>query len=195
MTSEDYTYLSSTMIRDYIFCPVIFYYKYVRNIWEPETFLMKEGKEKYEEYRDKGKYRVTVLGQRKVKPDKILYSQEVYSRSLNIYGIVDAIYWIGNKAYIVEIKDSGLKKPPPDHIYQAVAYALMAEETFNTTVYKIQIYYRISDTWIERRVTAGLRRYVKKIVHEIKRILDGKYIPEPKKIKACKSCWYRGICY
>jgi|Deesub1362B_J571_1020462.scaffolds.fasta_scaffold00004_515 CRISPR-associated exonuclease Cas4 len=193
--SEEQLYITSTQIRDYLFCPNILYNKYVMNIKEPVTMMMINGKERFEEFRRKGRRRLTLLGERRIKPDKILYAEEVYSRELDVYGVIDIIYWIGKKAYIVEIKDSDLNKAPPDHLYQAVAYALMAEETFNTLVFGVKIYYSISGRWVEKRITREMRRYTKEIIREIKRIFRGEYIPEPRLIGKCRSCWYRNICF
>ena len=193
--SEDEFYITSTEIRDYLFCPVILYNKHVRRIMEPMTVMMKEGKERFEEDRRMGRRRITLLGKRKIKPDKILYAQPVGSKRLGVYGIADVIFWIGKRGYIVEIKDSNLRKAPPDHLYQAVAYALMAEETFNTVIHKVYIYYTRSDTWIERRLSRQIREYTVSIIKRIRRIMSGREIPEIKLKKKCRSCWYNRICH
>jgi len=163
-------------------------------IQEPITEMMKDGKIKYEKFREKGKYQITLLGQKKVKPDRILYSQEVYSQKYNLYGIIDIIYWIRGKGYIVDIKDSDTRQIIRDHLYQAVAYSIMAEETFKTSIHEVQLYYIRSGKWITRRVTSNLRKFINRVLGNINRILYDNYIPTIKSSKKCSSCWYRKIC-
>lgn len=195
MSSEDLLYITPTEVRDYLFCPAILYNKHVRLIEEPLTEMMRRGRERFEEDRRRGVRRRTLLGMRRIKPDKILYSQHVKSDRLRIHGIIDIIYWLNNRTYIVEIKDSPLKKVTPDHLYQTVAYALMAEETFNTIIYKINIFYLQSGKWIEKRMTKDLREYTIHVINETHKIIQGKVVPEIKYKNRCNSCWYIRICH
>jgi len=191
----DEYYITPIHIKEYIFCPSILYNKYVMKIVEPITEMMRDGKEGYERDRMGLKRRESILGDKRIKADKIIFSRWLKSEKYRIAGIVDCIYWINNKMNILEIKYSKAKKPYPDHIYQAAAYALMAEEEFKQPVYKIIIYYKYSKLWYERRFTNQLRRYVIKIVEDIRKILDGDEIPTPKLSRKCMSCWYSRICH
>lgn len=195
MSSEDYFYITSTEIRDYLFCPAILYNKYIRKINEPLTEMMRDGKKRFEVERERGKRRLTLLGLKRIKPEKILYSVPVYSKKLCIYGIIDVIYWYRGKAYILEIKESNLTKAPLDHIYQATAYALMAEDTFKTIIHKIIIYYTKSGKYIEKKLTNAMKQYTINIIKEIKEIIKGERIPEIKYKRKCRSCWYNRICH
>ena len=194
-SNDSEIYITPIHIRDYFFCPAILYNKYVRGIREPETEMMKDGVERYKSDHVGFKRRKTLLGKKRMKIEKALFSLPLRSRVYRMYGIVDALYWINGRMHVLEIKYSDLRKPFPDHIYQAAAYALMAEEEFGQPAYKIAIYYEKSNYWFEKRLTDQLRRYTATIIKRVWRILSGKEIPEIKWKRKCESCWYLKICH
>jgi len=193
--SNELQYITPIHVRDYLFCPSILYNKYVRRIVEPETEMMAKGREEYE--RDKAglKRRKTILGDRRIKADKVLFSKPLKSEKYRLAGVVDCIYWKDNKLHVLEIKYTKTKKPFPDHIYQTATYAIMAEEEFKQPVYRIILYYKYSKLWHERRFTRQLKAHTLKIIEKTRRILDGEEIPIPKWKLKCKSCWYKRICH
>jgi len=193
--SEEIHLITGTMVKDYMFCPTIFYYKHISRIYEPETEMMRSGKEAFKDIESKSKAWKTLLGRRRVKPDKVIYSAQVYSSKYDCSGIIDVVYWIGRKCNVVEIKESDLRKPDKSHIYQSAIYALMAEETFATNVSHIEIYYTLSDVYSRLRFSHGIRRYAKSILSKISRIMLGDEAPPPRFSRKCRTCWYRSICF
>lgn len=193
--SEEETYITPIHVRDYLFCPTILYNKYVKRIIEPETAMMEKGREEYERDKKGLKRRESILGDKRIKAEKIIFEAPLKSRKYGVMGVADIIYWKDNKLHIVEIKYSKAKKPFPDHIYQTATYAIMAEETLKQKVYKIILYYKYSKLWYERRFTGQLKNYTIKIIEKTRKILKGEIIPEVKWKRKCSSCWYRRICY
>jgi len=193
--SEEETYITPIHVRDYLFCPTILYNKYVKRIIEPETVMMEKGREEYERDKKGLKRRESILGDKRIKAEKIIFEAPLKSRKYGVMGVADIIYWKDNKLHIVEIKYSKAKKPFPDHIYQTATYAIMAEETLKQKVYKIILYYKYSKLWYERRFTGQLKNYTIKIIEKTRKILKGEIIPEVKWKRKCGSCWYRRICY
>jgi len=193
--SEEETYITPIHVRDYLFCPTILYNKYVKRIIEPETAMMEKGREEYERDKKGLKRRESILGDKRIKAEKIIFEAPLKSRKYGVMGVADIIYWKDNKLHIVEIKYSKAKKPFPDHIYQTATYAIMAEETLKQKVYKIILYYKYSKLWYERRFTRQLKNYTIKIIEKTRKILKGEIIPEVKWKRKCSSCWYRRICY
>ena len=192
--TKDTPFITGTMIKDYMFCPTIFYYKHIMRIYEPETEMMRSGRRIFEEIERKADTWKTLLGMRKIKPDRVIYSAKVYSSKYGLAGIIDIVYWAGGKCHVLEVKDSDLKKPEMSHIYQTAIYALMAEETFSTTVVFLEIYYTLSQSYHKYRFTSGVRRYSVSILNKIKGIISGHFIPEPRFSRKCHSCWYKSEC-
>ena len=189
------SFITPTHIKDYLFCPTLFYNKYVRGIIEPKTELMLKGTSEY--MRDKGRWmeRKTLLRDRRLKVDRMVFAKPLTSRKYRIHGVADTIFWINRKMNVLEIKYGGSPKLFRDHLYQTAAYALMAEEEFKQPAYKLIIFYKKEGKWFERRFTAQLRSHLIKIIEEIWKVLEGGVIPEFKPKRMCGSCWYRRFCY
>jgi len=193
--SEEERYITPLQVRDYIFCPTILYQKHVRRIMEPETEMMKEGKEEYEKDKAGAERRKSILGEVRIEAEKVLFGVPLKSEKYMIMGVADAIYWKNGKMHILEIKYGDVKKPYPDHILQTATYAIMAEETLKQTAYKIVLYYKQSKLWYERTLTKQLKNYAIKIIQKTHEIIDGKIIPQTKWTNKCKTCWYSRICH
>lgn len=193
--SEDEILVTGTMIKDYMFCPTIFYHKYILGVWEPETELMEGGRRLSMDIEHKSRRWRTLMGSRRIKPDKAIYSARVSSKRYGLTGVIDVVYWVGGKCIVLEIKESGLKKLVSSHLYQTAVYGLMAEETFETTVSYLEIYYTLSGIYNRVRFTTGIKRYAKTIIRKIWGMLNRTHIPEPKLSRKCWSCWYRKRCH
>lgn len=192
---DEIKYITPTHVRDYIFCPTLFYYKHITEINEPATELMQSGTKEFAKDLERYEERRTLLNQRRIRVDKMIFSIEVSSKKYGVAGVVDTIYWSNNKLYVLEIKTSESKKLFPSHLYQTSVYALMVEEEFGEPVYKIAIFYKKSNSWFEKRFTSQLRNYSIKLIERIHRIMDHGEIPEPRQSTKCKSCFYRRFCY
>jgi CRISPR-associated exonuclease Cas4 len=187
-------FITPTHVRDYIFCPMLFYHKYVVGLLEPTTEMMLEGSREYSRDESRWMERKTLLNEKRIKADRILFSHPLTSRKHRIHGIADTIFWVNRKMNILEIKYGESPGPFRDHLYQAATYALMAEEEFSQPAYKIILFYKTHGKWIEQRFTAQLRTHLVKTLEKIWEVLEGKIIPEPKPKTPCTSCWYRRFC-
>ena len=192
---EEGNYITPIHVRDYIFCPSIFYYKHILGIGEPVTELMQEGIREFTRDLERYEERKTLLARRRIRVDKMLFGVKVLSKKYMVSGIVDTIYWANNKLHVLEIKATGSKKLFPDHLYQTSIYALAVEDVFNQPVYKIAVFYKKSNTWFERRFTGQLRSYSINLVQRIHRALELREPPEPVMDKKCRSCFYRKFCH
>jgi CRISPR-associated exonuclease Cas4 len=191
----EHEFITPTYIKEYVFCPMLFYNKYVIGLLEPETEVMLEGSQEYLRDESRWRERKTLLNERRIKADRILFSYPLTSRKYRIHGIADTIFWTNHKMNVLEIKYSESLGLFRNHLYQVAAYALMAEEEFRQAAYKIILFYKAKRRWIEQRFTAQLRAHVIRIIEEIWAILEGGVIPEPKLRTACTSCWYKRFCY
>lgn len=192
---EEEWYITPLQVRDFIFCPTIFYYKYVVGMMEPTTEAMDEGLREFNKDLERWKERKTLLNQRRIHVDKMLFRYPITCRRYRLTGVVDTVYWSNNRLNVLEIKSSSSTKLYPDHLYQTATYGLMVEEEFKQTVYKLIIFYKKSNKWFEKRFTKQLREHVTKIVEKVHQILESGEVPEHRWSKKCISCFYNKLCY
>ena len=194
--SEDERYITPLEVRDYFYCPYILYLKRVRGFQEPETEMMVEGKEMYEELKRKSYRQLTLLGKRIEKPDEIYYSLKLYSRRYKIYGVADIVYRVGRFYKVLEVKYSEYKgRIPKDHFYQTATYALIFEDIYKEVVDEIILYYIKNDKLVRRKLLKEHKWYLKNAIKKIWRILDKGEIPDIKpNRRKCNSCFFKKIC-
>jgi len=188
-------FITPTHVKEYVFCPMLFYNKYVVGLLEPKTEIMLEGSREYLKDESRWRERKTLLNERRIKVDRMLFSYPLTSRKHRIHGIADTIFWANHKMNILEIKYGESLGISRNHLYQAAAYALMAEEVFRQPAYKIILFYKTRRRWIERRFTMQLRAHIISVIERIWEILEGKVVPEPRLRAVCISCWYRRFCH
>lgn len=192
---EEEQYITPVQIRDFIFCPTIFYYKYVIGLLEPLTEAMDEGLREFSKDAIRWRERKTLLNSRRIRVDKMFFGYPITCKRHRLRGVVDTIYWSDNKLHVMEIKSGTSTRLYPDHLYQTATYALMVEEEFKQTVYKVVIYYKDSNKWFEKRFTWQLREYVVKLIEKVHKVLEEGEIPEHRWSKKCASCFYKKFCY
>jgi CRISPR-associated exonuclease Cas4 len=188
-------FITPTHVKEYVFCPMLFYNKYVVGLLEPKTEIMLEGSREYLKDESRWRERKTLLNERRIKVDRMLFSHPLTSSKHKIHGVADTIFWSNHKMNVLEIKYSESSKLFQNHLYQTATYALMAEEEFRQPTYKIILFYKAGRKWIERRFTVQLRTHIIKIIERVWETLEGRIIPGPKPKAACTSCWYRRFCY
>jgi len=193
MSDDDW--LSPCDVKQYFFCPRIPFLTRALGVRERETWSMEEGKEKHEELRRKEARRVTVALRRKWKGWKKEFGVYLKSEKLRMSGYLDALLTNGSEYVPLEFKDAEKppgKKPPPNHYYQLVAYALLIEDVLNILVRRGLIYYAKSDALIEVIITQEAKGYVMKIIQKIRRFIEIGTPPQPS--KKCSNCGYKLYC-
>ncbi len=193
MSEENY--ITPIHVRDYIFCPSIFYYKHILGISEPITESMDEGIREFTKDYERLNERKTLLNQKRIHVDKMLFNLSLTSPKYKVKGVADTIYWTNKKLHVLEIKVTESEKLFPDHLYQTAVYALLVEEEFREPVFKIIIFYKKSGKWFERRFTNQLRNYTIKIIEKIHRVIDYGEVPEHRWKDKCVSCFYKKYCH
>lgn len=192
---DEENYLTPIHIRDYLFCPSIFYYKHVMGVDEPVTESMEEGLRDHARDLQRWEERKTLLSRKRIHVDRMLFNLALASPRYRIRGVVDTVYWSNSRLHVLEIKTSRSEKLFPDHLYQTAVYALMVEEEFKEPVYKIVVFYKKSGKWFERRFTSQLRQYTIKLVEKIHKVLEYGDMPEYRWMEKCMSCFYRKLCH
>jgi CRISPR-associated exonuclease Cas4 len=194
--SEDHIYITPSDIKDFLYCPYIMYLKKVRGIEEPVTELMRYGKDLYNKYLDRSSRQKTLLGLRRIKHDEVWYRVELYSQRYRVYGVADAVYRVGRRYSVLEIKYGECRgKVPRDHFYQGVSYAVMYEESYRKKVSSVTLYYINSDALFDKRVIRMHREYWETVVQSIWDIVNGKSIPRPSySLGKCSVCFFKNYC-
>jgi len=183
-----------TWVKQYYFCPRIIYYLGVLGCSERLTESMIEGRDYHLSEEQKAKRRKSVARERR-EPAKSVWSRlPVVSEKLGLYGVIDEIYETENGLVIVENKFmKAPRKPFPGHVYQGVAYAMLAEENIGKVVRKIVIRYLRDNKAFEIPLTEGLKRHVLWATKRIRSIIDGEKLPR-RSHKKCGNCGFIKIC-
>ncbi len=195
LSEEEKELIPVTWIKQYHYCPRIIYFLGVLGVEERTTESMLEGKESHIKEDIKGRRRKTLDKHRKIPVKQRWRKLEVASERLGIIGVVDEVIDTGKELAIVEVKHAyPSRKPPPGHIYQAIAYAMLAEEKINKPIRKIILKYLPSQKTFEIPITEHMKKHVIWTIKQINKILNEEKIPQYKQTKKCHGCGWQWIC-
>jgi CRISPR-associated exonuclease Cas4 len=122
-------------------------------------------------------------------------SSGLFAKKLGLDGTVDEVADVGGGLVVVENKFmKSPMKPHPGHVYQAVAYAMLAEEALHKPVRRVMVRYLRDGKSFEIPVTEDLKRHVLWTVSKIKSIIEEEKAPRESNQKKCRNCGYRKIC-
>jgi CRISPR-associated exonuclease Cas4 len=195
LSEDDDRLIPVTWIKQYYFCPRIIYYLGVLGFTERITESMIEGGEFHSSEERKIKRRKTLAGEKREKIKASWSKLHVVSKRLGLYGTIDEVADVGGGLVVVENKFmKSPMKPHPGHVYQAVAYAMLAEEALNKPVRRVMVRYLRDGKSFEIPVTEDLKRHVLWTVSKIKSIIEEEKAPRESNQKKCRNCGYRKIC-
>ena len=120
------------------------------------------------------------------------------SEKLKLRGNLDLLIYSNSEYIPVEYKEMSSDKGKLwlDHKYQLTAYALLVEETHNTTVKRGIVNYVSEDLVIPCEISDGMKKYVRRIVVEVNRLVSDQALP-PVSVPAKRchgGCGYQWIC-
>ena len=193
-------FVSVTDVKHYVYCPRIIYFDHVLHATPIFGSQQEEGKEQHEDYvrkelrrKDAVYYSPDFVG-----AEKLLFTM-LSSSSLELRGNVDCIIRTVKGEYIpVDYKNmaSDGGRAWMDHKYQLVAYALLIEEAFDTTVKRGFINYIPEDLILDVQITPSMKAHVKRILGHIKRIIREEQLP-PIRVaenKCTGGCGHKQTC-
>lgn len=197
MYEEELHYIPVSLIKQYHFCPRIIYFMEVLGIRERATESMESGREEHEKLTRLDLRRKTLFGHRRIRVLERWVRVQVTSEKLGLVGTIDLVVLTEEGLAVVEYKHSKPpRKPPKSHIYQAAAYAMLAEEHFGRPVRRFFIHYddgESSKTFVFT-LTKSIREHVLWTVRKIRSIMEGEYLPRPTDTRKCRSCGYFKVC-
>lgn len=197
---DEAEYISGTDIKNWVYCPLIVYYRKVMVLDLKLGSQQEEGKRKHEDLQRKIMRRVGIaLRKRLPEVKEKVMNQEIILQKERLRGLIDIVLITNNGEIIpVEIKmmRSNRGKPWPDHIYQLAYYAILLERKTGKLVKRGYIYYAEEEELIEIIITNHEKTRVKRIIRDIRRMLKDE---KPPKIrinprKCTGGCGYKWVC-
>jgi CRISPR-associated protein Cas4 len=156
---------------------------------------MEEGEEEHEREEKRIKKRKNIFP---YSNEEILGSWNglyLKSEKLGIAGKLDSVIRTNKGTYLIERKNTyGYKKPNRDHLYQAVAYAMLAEENLNIKIDYVKIHYLKNNKIFTVKLSQDLRKHVVWTIERIKEIIEKAYLYPFVKKPYCEGCGFADIC-
>jgi len=169
--------LSVRQVEEYIFCPMVFYFKEVLGIEAPVGLWSAVGRQVQEELAAAVEERFKVIG------------RQVYIESsrLPLCGTVD--YVVEGPAPL-EIKYT--KRLKPWWKYTLVLYALLVEEAYGRPV-KAAYLATPGPSFLRLLISDHDRQFALHALNSALKVLHGE-TPRPHESKSCRNCDYRWLC-
>ncbi len=129
---------------------------------------------------------------------EVFRSVYVRSRALGLHGFADIV--LRRKGLVRVVEAKALSRVSRRSLFgrmrhvlaQAVAYAMLAEETFGATADAVVVLGEGSG--VEVRITPALRSYVVSLAHNVRRDLESPRPPPRTTSWKCGYCYYRRVC-
>ena len=193
-------YITATDIKNWVYCPMIVYFRKVLRL-KPKLFSQqKNGQEMHREMLRKIASRVGIaLRDKRIKIRRKISEKEIILENEKLYGIIDLIVETEQNEIIpVEIKlmKSNNGKPWRDHIYQLTFYAILIERKMRKLIKRGFIYYVNEEKLIEVPITNHERKLVWNIIRNIRLVMQTEKPPKVRiHPKYCTGgCGYKWVC-
>jgi CRISPR-associated exonuclease Cas4 len=194
------SFISVTDIKHYVYCPRLVYFDRVLHATPIFGSQQEEGKESHEEQvtRELRRKDAVYYSTEFVGAQKLLFAS-LSSDVLGLQGNVDLIIHTARGEFIpVEYKNmqSDAGRVCMDHKYQLVAYALLIEESFGTTVKSGIVNYLPEGLILQFDITPTMKTHVKRVIGHIKRIIQTEELP-PIRVASYKcqgGCGHKQTC-
>lgn len=190
-SSADLIPLTVTDVKNFVYCPRVVYHVYFLS-QRPVTYKMEEGKLQHEHtagLEERRSLRAYGLadGERH-------FGVRLQSDRLGLSGLLDMAIVRQQEAIPVEFKHStgrlGL-----NHKYQLVAYGLLVEERYGRPARRGFVYFIPVRRAQEVPITPNMRRYVTRLLREIREMLDTEALPQVTGHRErCVDCEFERYC-
>ncbi len=191
MIDESRWLFTVTDLKQYMYCPRVFYYQTCLPDIRPITYKMQMGTEAHVEERERAARRSTRWyglpeGER-------LFNVWVQSSTLGLSGQVDEVVRTAGELIPVDYKMA--RRVGHHYKLQVAAYAMMLEETYQVSVRRAIVYLIPLRKATEVPITAGLRRQVLQTLETMRTISAQETMPPPTDWRQrCADCEFRRFC-
>jgi CRISPR-associated exonuclease Cas4 len=191
MIDTDTILFTITDLKQYVYCPRIFYYHVCLPRIRPVTYKMRSGIDAHTDERQKASRRSlkmydTVSGNR-------FFEVPVQSAILGLSGQIDEVVETESELIPVDYKQA--RKDGYHFKLQLTAYAMLLEEATDRTVNRGFLYLILTRKAVEVSITAKLRHEVRRALTGMRAIAEQEMMPPPTVWRQrCVDCEFRLFC-
>lgn len=191
MPDGDPTLFTITDLKQYIYCPRIFYYHACLPDIRPITVKMQAGINAHEDEHKRSarrKMQLTGIGDAQREAN-----MSVQSSQLGLSGQIDEVIWLSDEAIPVDYK---LARKAGFHFkVQIAAYAMLLEDVYQVSVKRGLLYLIRARKTEEVEITRKLRKTVKQALSQMRQITEHEAMPAPTDWRQrCLECEFRRFC-
>ncbi len=184
--------LSVGELKQYIYCPRIFYFMTIQPMHPPVSHLMQRGCRLQEEFERLEPRRV--LSRYGLHEARRYFSLSLSDPGLDIAGQVDLLLEAHDKLAVVEFKASGAALAE-NHRFQLTAYALLAERSFAKPCPVGFAVFVDRQEIEELEIDESLRSETTDALQQMRLLLRLQQFPEPTPARArCTNCEFQHFC-
>ncbi|MBI5930824.1 MAG: CRISPR-associated protein Cas4 [Chloroflexi bacterium] len=191
LDQEDRPLFTITDLKQYIYCPRVFYYHTCLPDVRPVTYKMEAGIAAHEtEPKRAARRSLEVVGA----PNGIRHFEvAVLSRALGLTGRIDEVIETATEFIPVDYK---LARQAGDHFkIQLAAYAMLLEEQFQIKIKGGLLYLIPLRKSLTIPITPALRQKVEQALEDMRRIAITEWMPAPPaNHRQCVDCEFRRFC-
>lgn len=173
-------------IREYFYCPMIIWLRYVIKARERITEKMKEGKEIHEEI------------YKKLREKGYMCNVYLIAEDIKLKGIIDALKINGTTAEVLEVKLRRLntrRKIALNYKMQLIAEKLLVEHALGVKVTKIGVYYADSEEIVYIQIVKEDETHVLNALKKMHDIVSNEIPPEIEPSEKCSACTLYPYCH
>lgn len=191
-TADDDVVFTVTDLKQYCFCPRVFYYEHCLPRVRPRTHKMDIGRDEHEEEQKRAGRRTlrqygAVQGRRE-------FEVQVESREQRLRGIVDEVVHTDD-GRVLPVDYKLASAVSSNHRLQLAAYAMLLEGEGGAAVNEGYIYLIGKRSMTRVSITAALREQIRGMVGAMFETLRWERLPEPTTVRnRCVGCEFRRFC-
>ena len=180
-----------TDLKQYMYCPRVFYYQVCLPHIRPLTYKMEAGMEAHAEEPKRALRRsFTPYG---AEEGRRYFDVVIQSATLALSGVIDEVVEVGEEVIPIDYKLA--KKAGYHYKIQLTAYALLLEEERGAQVERGFLYLIPLRQAVEIPITTKLRRSVRRALREMKVIATTEHMPPATRWQQrCPDCEFRRFC-
>lgn len=194
MLDDDMTYpVRATDLKQFVYCPRVFYYQVCLPRVRPVTFKMQEGVEAgrseagKEERRSLRAYGIAA-GERE-------FDVPLRSERLGLRGEIDMVITVSETREVIPVDYKLSRIAGPHFQLQVAVYGMMLEEMRGVNVARGFLYEIPLKRAEQVKIDTALRVKAEKAVREMRVILEAERMPPPVRNAAkCVTCEFRRFC-
>jgi CRISPR-associated exonuclease Cas4 len=181
-----------TDLKQYSYCPRVFYYEQCLPHLRPRTHKMDIGRDEHEQEQERAGRRT--LRQYGVITGRREFEVVVESAELRLRGMIDEVVF-GDDGSVFPVDYKLASGVSTNHRLQLTAYAMLLEKKTGIVVHEGYIYLIGKRSMTRVSITAGLREQIGGLLGAMFETLLRERMPDPVSVRArCAVCEFRRFC-